>query len=530
MVYVKRNKIALSIFLSAVLFCLPMTSADALGSVLSCPEQGRLAVSGGRLAAQAPLQSLVEEYFDLREMAFSETTISADAVQATASCLSAAVQANEQARRPMIASMEARGNLQCHGAESVPLVENAQILGNGDVQLSVYEWIWVDYTMEGFDTIDRMGYGVEHEIIARPAGGSYLIVSDEYDEGTVTGMTTDARLRSERLAKAETSISRESVRLTAEEQSRGIPTIDVSPEGTAVASAGGISGYYPARAIDYANSYVARNIHNAGGEIFYNSKYGYFPGADCCNYVSQCLHEGGISMDSSWKCNLNPSNITNPSCTAAWSSVSYFRAYFKSTRGCQEIVINGNNYDQILPGNPVYVSGSNYGHITLCVGYNSAGVPIVNAHTNDVYHVPYTLGVDTSKTVYTMKITTTNTFSRGPQSVKYDFGTIDGNRTSNSDLNFGNGNVDFYRFKVTETIKYKIYSSSSKPAVGILYRESQNVANGTMYMYELSRNNLDGANTNFSITYTLSPGTYYVSVRFYELTATGYYFLYLQKL
>lgn len=515
---------------SAVLFCLPMTSTDALGSVLSCPEQGRLAVSGGRLEAQAPLQSLVEEYFDLREMAFSETTVAANAVQGTANCLSDAIQANEQARRPMIASMEARGKLQCHGAESVPLVENAQILGNGDVRLSVYEWIWVDYTMEGFDTIDRMGYGVEHEIIACPAGGSYLIVSDEYDEGTVTGMTTDARLRSERLAKAETSISRESVRLTTEEQSRGIQIMDVSPEGTAAASAG-ISNYFPARAIEYADRYVTRVIDYGNGTTDYgnyNLTFGYTPGNDCCNYVSQCLYTGGVAMDRSgtpWYCNLNNPPSTNLSCSNSWSSIYYFRKYFRDYRGCEEVNVT-NSYNHIYPGNPVYSTG----HAGICVGYNSAGVPIVNTHTNDVYHCPYTMAFNSGSTLYTMKITTDNTMEHSPANPVAAL-TLTDNHMANGSLTFGNGQVDFIKITLNTTATYTMYTLGSWDTKAYLYKNIvyDTTSDQPMYLYELAQDDDSGDGNNFTITYTFSPGTYYLSVRFFSQSTVGGYIVYFVR-
>lgn len=38
---------------------------------------------------------------------------------------------------------------------------------------------------------------------------------------------------------------------------------------------------------------------------------------------------------------------------------------------------NSNDYDD------------DYDHATICVGYNSRGVPIVNSHSEDYYHVKW---------------------------------------------------------------------------------------------------------------------------------------------
>ena len=48
--------------------------------------------------------------------------------------------------------------------------------------------------------------------------------------------------------------------------------------------------------------------------------------------------------------------------------------------------------------------------MTICTGYNSAGMPILNGHTYDWYHVPLSFF---SGTKYTMQIATRDTFNHG---------------------------------------------------------------------------------------------------------------------
>jgi glucan-binding YG repeat protein len=46
-------------------------------------------------------------------------------------------------------------------------------------------------------------------------------------------------------------------------------------------------------------------------------------------------------------------------------------------------------------GNPVYYDwngNGTYDHTALCVGKNSSGMPVVDGHTSNVYHVPWSMG------------------------------------------------------------------------------------------------------------------------------------------
>ena len=49
----------------------------------------------------------------------------------------------------------------------------------------------------------------------------------------------------------------------------------------------------------------------------------------------------------------------------------------------------------VVYGNPVYYDwngNGTYDHVGICVGKNSSGMPVVDAHTSNVYHVPWSMG------------------------------------------------------------------------------------------------------------------------------------------
>lgn len=139
----------------------------------------------------------------------------------------------------------------------------------------------------------------------------------------------------------------------------------------------------------------------------YNPQYYYYAGADCCNFVSQCLYAGGLPMAGIWSATLNTNGKvtedTNLSKSQiAWRYVPGFESYW-----------GGNGYkvakitsaSQASAGNPIYYlksDGNSSNHIMLIVGTNSAGQVLVNAHNNDAYRYPIDLS---KKTYYTIDFT-----------------------------------------------------------------------------------------------------------------------------
>lgn len=144
------------------------------------------------------------------------------------------------------------------------------------------------------------------------------------------------------------------------------------------------SGYDYQKAVSYADTW---------GDEKRNPEYTSY-GADCMNYVSQCLYAGGMVTGSDWQ----PYN-------SAWVGVTPFVRAMRA-RGYQ--VIENPAASQIYPGNPVIYQwkGSSYdwSHATICVGYDSNGVPIVNGHTTDRYHVNWNYAAGSASKMCTILI------------------------------------------------------------------------------------------------------------------------------
>ena len=133
----------------------------------------------------------------------------------------------------------------------------------------------------------------------------------------------------------------------------------------------GVAGYNynPDKAIAYADKWATSR----------NPEYRQYPGVDCCNFVSQCLYAGGMPKNSSWY----PGSYDWINCTGAISNFKKYGKFMSASDG------------NVLKGNPVYYdwnSNGVYDHTAICVGRNSAGTPIIDAHTGDHYHVTWRLG------------------------------------------------------------------------------------------------------------------------------------------
>ena len=126
--------------------------------------------------------------------------------------------------------------------------------------------------------------------------------------------------------------------------------------------------YSPDKAVAYADKWATSR----------NPAYRQYPGVDCCNFVSQCLFAGGMPKNSEWY----PASYAWINCSGA---ISNFKKYGKFMTATDS---------NVLRGNPVYYdwnSNGVYDHTAICVGRNSAGTPIIDAHTGDHYHVTWRL-------------------------------------------------------------------------------------------------------------------------------------------
>ena len=145
------------------------------------------------------------------------------------------------------------------------------------------------------------------------------------------------------------------------------------------------SNYNATAAINYSNTYALSN----------NPIYPSYNGSgvsDCANYVSQCLHAGGIAYIgvnnylNGWYAVTAPST---PDSSYPWCNVDGFVSFWNN-HGYSSVAANGSNSNlaNCIPGNPIYWlngPGSSFsGHLMLCVGYDSMAIPVINAHSNTI--------------------------------------------------------------------------------------------------------------------------------------------------
>ncbi|GHU63227.1 hypothetical protein FACS189418_6100 [Clostridia bacterium] len=112
-------------------------------------------------------------------------------------------------------------------------------------------------------------------------------------------------------------------------------------------------------------------------------------GGDCTNFVSQCLHAGGISMsyaEDGWY------YVSSYKRAPAWTSVQTFYEYFTRSHS-QGIKARVVNLTEILPGDVIQLSFSPalFSHTVLVVGAQGEKKPgdiMIAAHNIDSDYRP----------------------------------------------------------------------------------------------------------------------------------------------
>ena len=400
-----------------------------------------------------------------------------------------------------------------------------QMARSANINAIVYEWTWVDY-IDGDSTItDRMGFATIHDMTLAPdSDGNYAVVRDSYDEADISGHTS-MDFDSVEFSRATAGIDTAPL-FSAMTNGESLTPISSGMDAIPMANLPGNATNILA-SIEYADKYVIHDVATSSSTsytAYYNTAvYGPPPSStDCADYVSQCLYAGGLrdsstSTASGWY-HKRDGTMT---CSAAWWGVDAFIKYWDDTYATSKTT-NG-----VIPGNPVYYYGSAgaSNHIAFCVGYNSAGNPIVNGHTRDVYH-------QRMNSVYTdtLNFNTTSPFVSTPQWAT----TLTVPTTLSSGPYLQAGKAEWFKFTPTTTGNRSIYSTGTTDTKAVLYQASKQGSlggsEGVMYLYEIASND-DGTGTglNFRIdAYLTKDTTYYFMVRGYSDSTTGNYGLVLQ--
>ncbi len=462
-------------------------------------------------------------------------------------------------------------------------IVSSEINGNVAV-LDVYEWSWLEYYADDtVTTTNNMGFGTEHRMTLNKINGEWVIVNDKYDESDVTGVSTlaanetlvlnyDRSLLNEVYAKTvgvEKLEQQETEIAQAEESGVMIASTNANQRSTSDTTSIA-ANYNPHAAIRYADEWVFKGYASGNSNTespsdvigkmrpLYYGNYPYYE-SDCVNYVSQCLHEGGIPFDEDngrnngsgsqwwstpgvkifdgWDSNVSPEDSSaEPGSLSSitWRSTKYFVLYWTNEeQGVVSRLINKSN-PIVYPGNPVYYLYDNgeKGHAAICVGYNAAGQPIFNAHNRDVYHVLLNYVTSSSYNAYTLDFVGSS--SQNLPSSAYDFGVLTlANTPVTTGVYFPAGSSMYFKFTAPETGTYKFFSESyagvgSLDTFGRLYKESavsESTAEGTpvtIYMLLINEDNNTGGGVDFEIVEYLEAGTYYLQVYPYSISASGY--------
>ena len=307
--------------------------------------------------SNSAVTGLLDDYFDLREEDFTGSdTVTAGVMMASADEDTATA---AQTRGDLIAELEGRINARITDAEVTRFVLDLTETAGG-YEVEVYEWTFFDYDdlSDGVGGSDTAGYGTYHTITMEyDETGELVIVSDLYSEMDILGCGTTADLVMEAEPPEEEPV------ITYDEN------------------------YDPIRAGIYANKWVThQNIGSSTDSSFYNPAYPNlnWRGGDCANYVSQCMLAGNMTQTDGWY-------YKNGSHSSAWS---YCPNQYKYFYNLGKMIWQPTDGD-IYPGSLIYCNGNqsnppnSFYHVIICVGYNSAGRPVINGHNSDRYMVPW---------------------------------------------------------------------------------------------------------------------------------------------
>ena len=504
----KNIKKMLSILLCALL----ITSLSAFA-----PEGGAQAITtdsvrveNGKILDNDNLQSVIDEYFSARECALKpETNMAKSYIQELNSIVDTtnnSLMAQERER------MDARENMAYYHGEyvvdcqSIPTVESVIPVDEEGYEncykVKVYEWTWIDYNDGKGGPVDRMGYATDHEmVISVDENGKAIVISNEYDDSMFTGapnnMINSDVISQDNIATSEGEIS-----------PLAVYTANMSVN----------------EIIEYADKWVGRtNLSGGNGTSSnYNPAYVNFASdkSDCANYVSQCLRAGGMSFDygangtkgasdsDDWWYDGSRSGDNYNKSAISWRYVPSMINYWNKLKGCSYVSATQTN---VYPGNPVFHYGDGgYYHVGICVGYNYNDVPIINAHTSDVYHVPYTHFTSPK----TIQIFTSNRLITKPSSAT-SITPSTTLKTSYKSLSAGNNVYFKLNHPSSKTSSYSIKLGGvcdSSSCHMYVYQQKRTDS----YMYELKH----ATGKDFDFTLTVNPNYNYY-IRCYVDVQTG---------
>lgn len=190
------------------------------------------------------------------------------------------------------------------------------------------------------------------------------------------------------------------------DQDTRIPGTALPASGTALLGAAAMTGGTSRgqMAAAYADNFCGA-APGCGNHGLYNQKYNNYngEGGDCTNFISQSLKAGGFRETAAWNYDRRAGEGSR-----AWSNAEGLRDYLDgSDRACIYAYGRFSDVMRPTPALPVgaahalrigdlisYVEHGRAVHTGIVVAFDSRGVPLVDTHTGDRYHVPWDLGWD----------------------------------------------------------------------------------------------------------------------------------------
>ena len=492
----KRIKRISSLMLSIVLLTTSIAFADI--------EKTQINKASNLLKTKSGMQQVIDEYFQARENALNATAITEQKYVAT---LNKAVDINNTALMSLETKrLEARENMAKYhdvhiiSAESHPYVQEVREINengyNEAYEVAVKEWTWIYYNDGNGGEIDEMAYATEHQMtVATKNGSGYRIINNIYDEDQFIG-------------KAEINRNTDSALMenNLQQNAVDIQTFD-------------LSNFDINELIHYADLYVGVDCINSSG---YNPKYANLNGSggDCANYVSQCLLAGGLQRDDTWYAKRKTGSSIYTIFSNAWATAPSLKNYLES-QGYSYVNATQSN---VFPGNPVYCyvqANSGYTHVGICVGYNNSGVPIINAHNNDIYHMPYTYFTVNGNGPKTVRLFTCNKLGDKPDGSNAITFPSSGSKTKSLAVSarkskyvkiiHPSGTNGHYTVRLSNAL-------ADSDVKGKVYLYQQKVGSNFMYERKFSESATNGATFSFSYSYNPS---YTYFLRYYTDAVSG---------
>ena len=253
---------------------------------------------------------------------------------------------------------------------------------NGTVEIDVDEWMTEGYTEGDQDIENVSAYRYYYTaVLEKDAGGNWDVAKITNTDRNF-GWLEDAEIQQENLGDAE--LKKDNLMSSDTQSENGAAEAGATEAGASEAAAFSGSGLKTSTLKTYGDGKYSYNVDAA---IAYadkwatsrNPEYKQYPGVDCCNFVSQCLYAGGMPKNKNWY----PASYAWINCSGAIDNFKNYGTFMSANSG------------NVLRGNPVYYdwnSNGVYDHTAICVGKNSSGTPIIDAHTGDHYHATWSLG------------------------------------------------------------------------------------------------------------------------------------------